>query len=973
MTPPPVTPRGFTKRGNKWWTRVPGESKREVGWPDLGQLIAWKTQYKQALKDGTELPPELGATYTPAPNISFAEYARERWWPRYERQPFLKPTFERTGAELEELLLNSWAKLPIAGLTEDQLTEWSDQLESRYKRTPAARQRWLATTILEMAANDVSVPVRGNAAKGLKPRETSGQRRTRTRARRTTLALAFIGQVVQRISAQFWIAFWLQALAGLRVGEAFGAAVSSYTPATDTSPGFLHVERQFHDVKQELADGTMSHFTPWLKTAAGDRRIPLAPTLEAAVRDAIVTAYGHEIGDPWWDLPIADPWDPALVLNRDLPIVVPPGPADTAHRKSLYRKQLTKVAELLGIDLRTTTADGRGLLRPHDLRKIFSTRMLDAGADRAGRSVYLGHNHAAAWDEAAVTADTYSPATLERLMQVSGLAESKLVPACGDLIPPPKPTGDDALLTATDALAALGNPFADSAFRKYLRELAVPTYTNPWHRIPWGDYYRLGELRDMVDRLTGENVVHISDVLRRLYPQHSAYSGKHHIYREVALGNLIRARKSYYGAASVARLEQIYRQIDAGVLTSVREFVREHGKHPAETGLEVLTTSRGDYLDARHVGVGESRHVTHAGAADALSVDESTYWAMLRLLDIGAARHLALGDSELPIDTLTRLTDRRDELIASASLPAVSCSDSGDWIDIDTAAYRLGLPAAKLDTLVPRLGWQIALRGGRACVRTNDVNDMLDDFDAVPLEKLADRLGTDVQSATALADEHRWWNGTHESCSVTAVRATLRQLSTGAEPQLVGIKAAADIGLMSKNAMALRVRNGHIKSLCPVRDLVLGGGSRARRMSLVWRRDVEALRFVIPDGYATLEQIAEQTGVALGRIRTWSHRSPLTVRDPISRRVYARPEDVLAWDNSTPPEGWLTVAELLGDTPYDTTEHQGMLRNRAYLGYLSAVRAGAGLHWHFPPEYRDQLPELLAPGVRGMRRTPRTA
>lgn len=959
-------PKGFTRRGNKYWTRVPGDATREVGHPDLLSLVAWKKAYKQALRANEPLPPAPGSVGFPQPraSLSFRRYAEDVFLPWYRGKGNLTSTVTATEKNLDKVLKASWTAWALTGIREETLREWAAGLKASDVRPAVAKNmRGLVWSVFDRAVKDPDVPQAGNPAADIRPPVDRASRQRELYAARGALPLEMVSPVAERLHASYLIAFGLQLVAGLRVGAGFGAAVGSYLPAGADEFGWLTVRRQFSEMTYPVEDaGYRTRLVPWLKTGSSRRRIPIGPTLDAAIRDAVRRNYGHDFGDSWWDEPCSDSWDPAIVLNRDLPIVCPPAGVEVvATRIPHYREQLAQAAVELGIDLRKGPDDRHGPLIPHDLRKAFSTHLLDADADRAGRSVYLGHKHAAAWDESEVTAAVYSPATRKRLVSIALLAEQTLVPSVGPLIPPAPPTGEDALVTVTEGRLALGEPFSDETFRTYVRRAKIPKYPHAWRRK--GTYYRLGDLRQLVNTLNGPDSIAASECAQRLFPERERQQAMMGLTREVRLGNLTRVRRGYYTRGSVEALGERFAAIDAGELITIERFTAQVNRTPADLGIDVFTCTRGRYVAASTVAdAADLLPVDHPTAAASLGLDERTYWAVLHAFGRELAVELALDPSRGLAPAVLRALRERGTELAEAAVPATVSAEAVDesWIPTQAAAEMLDMDAISLDEMAMRLCWHRRVYAGEVYIHRPDVTFLELAHDAVPLPLLADRVGVSTERAEQLASEHGWMcdaDGPVVLYSLAAVRACLAGQLSGNRPMLVDVSGAARL-LGSKPAtVQYRLEIGELEPYANPIGALLGRGGR--RVALLCADQVRALLRAVPDGYVLTSVAARECGVKLSTLRKWAARadSP-TVRDT-SGNWHVHPADVQAAFSRDIPDGWLHVRDVVAGTVYDTRAYRNTLTRLAREGKVPGRKTGMPLAWHFPPETRDRLGAAL--------------
>ena len=176
---PDDVPKGFTKRGNKYWTRVPGDAKREVGHHDLVALVKWKAAYKQALIDEVPLPPVPGEPgfARPRAGLSFRQYATDVFMPRYRERGNLSATTRQTEKRLARIAGFKWAAWPIAGIREDTLRAWAAEIEASEAPATARRMRGLVWCVFDRAAKDPDVPLTGNPASDIRPPVDRGARR----------------------------------------------------------------------------------------------------------------------------------------------------------------------------------------------------------------------------------------------------------------------------------------------------------------------------------------------------------------------------------------------------------------------------------------------------------------------------------------------------------------------------------------------------------------------------------------------------------------------------------------------------------------------------------------------------------------------------------------------------------------------------------------------------------------------------
>lgn len=935
-------PTGITRRGNKYWARVPGNRQKWVSDTDPIALAEWRQHYKRALAAGERLPPFPGlpgfiqahAAY------SFARYANECYWPTYLGLENLPTTTKTTKRVLDKVCAAAWARDPLTTLREPALRAWAEGVRETEAPTVAEKMCWLVWAVLNHAAHDPDVPIQGNAAANLRKRAPRGKKRR-------ALELCELAQLAGALHTHSLLAFWLQAAAGLRIGEALGVPVRCYRPANGDGPAMLVIEQQYGK-REDDAMGGQTRLPKRTKTRSSQRGIPLAPSLAAAIEGEVARRYGHSIGDPWWDLSCENPWDSAIKTNADLPIAVPNERINCSNRARRYCTDLVRAAEHLGIDVRPPGNGNRSCVSPHDLRKAFSTHLLDAKVKGPGRSVYLGHKHAAAWNEAAVTAETYSPATAKRLRKVAEASQRVLVPHLGEMRYPQPPSGDEALVTVTEGWNALGQPIPRQTFGAAVKEAGLAPRWNRWGAP--GTYYTFGEVRSAVTRRTATD---------RLTPRECANllglvakDVQRVLTREVRLGNLTRVRGSYE-RASAETLVGTYAAIDAGDLVAAH-FLRygDARAHCEAAGIAVVECARGAFVRADDLGkAGLARSsFTHAAAAQALGADPAGYWAMLRAFDPELALALALDiKSSLPAQALRELRSRREESVTGTGAPviAVKPAPSTEWLSLAEAARACGSRFDAVERIWARTGWEQRVTRGEVRVRRAHA-ELVRLFRAgwVPLGTLALRLAVSPESAARLRDKYRWATRTaagERLISLDSVRSTLAVLTAGEQPGLVTVaQSAALTGCTEKTVRALIARRGVSPVMAPGPSLMPArtGGSCPLYLAADLAPDRPA-----PEGWEPVARLTEQHGASRNQLLKAATRGAVRAVK-LRGRWWADPASVVEF-LAAPPAGWLPTAEAVAAAGGDEGVG-GKLHALAQSGSPLARKFRS--RWFFAPE-----------------------
>lgn len=773
---------------------------------------------------------------------------------------------------------------------------------------------------------------------------------------------------------------WLCYLCGLRMSETFGLRVGDW----DNEDRRLWIEVQ--DGAHVTAEGEILRHRPWVKTPTSMRYLYVCPTLAAALDRYIAVAHG----------PNPDPSTPLCVGRA--------GPQATQAQQT-WRSQFALAITTLRL---TTGIRRQGELlplqaTPHSLRKTISSVLEESGVSEAARSFYLGHKLPGSLTGSRTTAQFYSRPSDRALRGIADIIDKHVSFLGIDLLPEPT----DDYMTVPEAAEQLG---VSKAFvYERIKTGALTGYGNqprpvrpPVHKR--GPRRVILLLRADIDAVTqqirpGPDVAlpasHVARLLglplHRVLKLARAETGDE-LRRWDGPPASLATGDIFIDKASVERYLDQASRIAAGALVNAGEAQRILGidnaglRHLSESELVSEVHNNRRYFDTESLEA-FSRINQPPDTIRLSTAATRTHVPVPEFLGLAGAdlAHLSPADGYrwIPVAVMNRVQTaeirrreafrRQGRQVAQANpvITATAPPETAAWLDAAAAAEVLGVAVSTVSRRFAQLGLERRSFLGVLYVRRLDVAALQSrtlEPGWLTMRQAADRAGMSVAHmsrhiargtfAAQRTEVGATWRTFVKEADVVAWLAARQAL--GDDEVLPAVEAAAYIGI-SVPALYRAVSDGMLP------DTVHGGDGRPGRRG-VHIRISDAQRFkqerTPPDGWLSVAELADRArelGLEVPTHLRWqmAHGHYPNARkypQPIGWRVPPETVNLLARPDWA---DWPKLSEILTEhqLKLTSTERDRLIRALARGAVEGAVMGNRRAGWRFPP---SAVPALLA-------------
>lgn len=411
--------------------RYKGAKKRaEYTFRTRQQAIAWKSHAMQAIAQGKPLPnPNLyrGQSLGVATQHMTISQVIAIWLSFHQesRKKPLKPkTIDGYHKTIDLYIMRFFDRQQAAcAVTPQDVLNFRNHLaDDGYSASTTKTALWILGAAYRYGISEGHVTHDPTA--GIQAREPEVPRRRRGKCEHA-ISVKEVLELSAFLPATWCIAIWLQRLAGLRAGEAWGMRWKN----VHLDDRVMLVQEQRDSREEGWVDGLhRGDREAGTKTPAGTRWVPI-PRLLAAV----ISAYVEDT----WETKLGRPPSPAEYLC--IPGNISPGGGRTTNTYGAYWDHWARASQCVGL------VDKSEMHFPiHELRKAYSTDLRSYGVEPAMISRILGHSLARTSDGSApITLGVYTKppewSTLVAAADALDEAIEQQMEAGLTLYPPPVP------------------------------------------------------------------------------------------------------------------------------------------------------------------------------------------------------------------------------------------------------------------------------------------------------------------------------------------------------------------------------------------------------------------------------------------------------------------------------------------------------------------------------------------------------